>query len=107
MLKSLGLFILAAFFEVGGGFLIWLWLKEQKPLYFGIIGIIALGLYGILATFQNNDFGRIYAAYGGIFIIFSIFWAMSFDGFKPDKWDFIGSIFILLGIFILMYIPRK
>ncbi len=107
MLKSLILFILTALFEVGGGFLIWLWIKEHKPLYFGIIGMTALILYGILATLQNNEFGRIYAAYGGIFIVFSILWAMGFDGFKPDKWDMMGVGLILLGIFMIMYIPRK
>ena len=68
MLQSLLIFILAAFLELGGGYLVWLWLKEDKSFLLGLGGLIALGLYGIVATWQAQDFGRVYAAYGGIFI---------------------------------------
>lgn len=106
MLQSLLIFILAAFLEVGGGYLVWLWLKEDKSFLLGLGGLIALGLYGIVATWQSQDFGRVYAAYGGIFIVFSILWAMKFDSFKPDIWDIIGGSLALLGICIMMYMPR-
>ncbi|AWI34762.1 YnfA family protein [Helicobacter apodemus] len=107
MLQSLLIFILAAFLEVGGGYLVWLWLKENKSFLLGLGGLIALGLYGIVATWQAQDFGRVYAAYGGIFIVFSILWAMKFDSFKPDIWDILGGGLALLGICIMMYMPRE
>ncbi|WP_288545502.1 YnfA family protein [uncultured Helicobacter sp.] len=106
ILKSLAIFILSAFLEVGGGYLVWLWLKSGKPLYIGLCGCILLALYGIVATFQAQGFGRVYATYGGIFIAFSILWAMWFDDFKPDKWDMIGAFIALFGVGIIMYMPR-
>ncbi len=107
MLKSLAIFLLAAFLEVGGGYLVWIWLKEAKPLYIGLLGMLFLILYGIVATWQIEGFGRVYAAYGGIFILFSLFWAMKFDAFKPDIYDIIGSLIALLGVLIIMYAPRN
>ncbi len=86
------LFILAGIGEIGGGYLIWLWLREGKPFYWGIIGGIALALYGVVATFQSfPTFGRVYAAYGGVFIVLSILWGWGIDGKKPDHLDFIGA----------------
>ena len=105
MLKSLLIFLLAALFEVGGGYLVWIWLKEGKSLFIGLFGMLCLCIYGIIATFQIEGFGRVYAAYGGIFVVFSIIWAMLLDGFSPDRWDIIGAFVILAGVF-LMYMPR-
>ncbi|MDO7252410.1 YnfA family protein [Helicobacter cappadocius] len=107
ILKSLFIFILACVFEVGGGYLIWLCIKENKPLWVGILGAIALIIYGILATLQVQSFGRVYAAYGGIFIAFSLLWAFFLDGFKPDKYDIIGAFIAIIGASIMMYAPRN
>ncbi|TQR34507.1 YnfA family protein [Campylobacter sp. MIT 99-7217] len=107
MIKSVLLFILAAFLEVGGGYLVWLCLKENKGLFVGIIGGVFLVLYAVVASFQNESFGRVFAAYGGIFIVFSIFWAMYFDGFKPDIYDILGALFSLFGVWLMMYAPRN
>ena len=75
MIYTIFLFIIAGIAEIGGGYLIWLWLREGKPLYLGIFGGIALALYGVIATFQSfSSFGRIYDAYGGVFIILSVLW---------------------------------
>ena len=75
MIYTIFLFIIAGIAEIGGGYLIWLWLREGKPLYLGIVGGIALALYGVIATLQSfSSFGRIYAAYGGVFIVLSVFW---------------------------------
>lgn len=104
---SISIFIFACFFEVGGGYLIWLWLKEDKPLWVGIIGAIALGIYGMVVTLQLQSFGRSYAAYGGFFITFSLLWAICFEGFKPDRYDIAGAIVALLGVCIIMYAPRE
>lgn len=75
MISAIILFILAGLAEIGGGYLIWLWLREGKPLYWGIGGGVALALYGVIATFQSfPSFGRVYAAYGGVFIFLSPFY---------------------------------
>lgn len=105
--KSIFLFVVAGLCEIGGGYLIWQWLKEGKPFWYGIIGGIILALYGIVATFQTASFGRVYAAYGSIFIILALAWAWKVDGFKPDKYDIIGAVVALLGACIILYMPRS
>lgn len=107
LIKSFLLFILAGLFEIGGGYLIWQWLKNDKPLWWGIVGGIVLVLYGVVATWQTSDFGRVYAAYGGIFIIMALLWAWKVDNFHPDKWDVIGALVAVIGACIIIYMPRK
>jgi small multidrug resistance family-3 protein len=106
-IKSFLLFILAGLFEIFGGYLIWQWLKNDKPFWWGIIGGIILVLYGVVATWQTADFGRVYAAYGGIFIIMALIWAWKADNFQPDKWDMIGALIAVIGACIIIYMPRK
>ncbi len=104
--KSIFIFILAGLCEIGGGYLIWLWLKEGKPFWYGIAGGIILALYGIIATLQTSPFGRVYAAYGGFFIVMSLLWAWKFDNFIPDKFDIIGALIVLAGVAVMYYAPR-
>jgi small multidrug resistance family-3 protein len=106
--KSLFYFLLACLFEIGGGYLVWLWLREGKSLGFGILGGIILCLYGVIPTLQppSADFGRVYAAYGGIFIILSILWGWKIDHVKPDRYDLIGGAIALAGVLVIMYWPR-
>ena len=106
ILKSLLIFILAGLCEIGGGYLVWLWLKEGKPAAYGILGCFILALYGIVATYQPSSFGRVYASYGGFFIVMSLLWAYWVDGFVPDKYDMIGALIALLGVCIIYYAPR-
>lgn len=106
ILKSLALFLLAALCEVGGGYLVWLWIKENASAWLGLVEMALLGFYGIVASFQIEGFGRVFAAYGGIFIMFSIAWAFVFDDFKPDRYDVLGAVVALLGVMIIMYFPR-
>lgn len=101
------MFILAGLCEIGGGYLVWLWLRENKPLWIGISGMVILALYGVVATWQSANFGRVYAAYGGIFIVMSILWGWKVDGFAPDKFDLIGGAIALLGMAIIMFAPRN
>ena len=89
-ISSIGLFLLAALAEIGGGYLVWLWIRQKKKLIFGIIGGIILFTYGIIPTLQPSNFGRVYAAYGGFFIICSILWGMFIDKKKPDRYEVIG-----------------
>lgn len=106
ILKSLIFFFLAGLCEIGGGYLIWLWIKENKPWWFGLLGAAVLVTYGLIATWQTSGFGRVYATYGGIFIVMSLIWAYLVDGFKPDKYDIIGAAIALTGVMIICYAPR-
>lgn len=106
--KSLFYFLIAGIFEIGGGYLVWLWLRGGKGILHGAAGAIILILYGIIPTFQppNASFGRVYATYGGIFIILSILWGWQVDKVVPDKFDLIGGFIALIGVAIIMYAPR-
>jgi small multidrug resistance family-3 protein len=106
--KSLLYFLLAGLCEIGGGYLVWLWLREGKSLGIGILGGIILCLYGVIPTLQpHGDFGRVYAAYGGVFIVLSIFWGWKVDQVQPDRYDLLGGAIALVGVFIIMYWPRS
>ncbi len=107
VIKSLLLFLLAGVFEIGGGYLVWQWIKNDRPVWYGLLGIIMLALYGIVATLQTATFGRVYAAYGGIFIVMALIWACKIDGFKPDRYDIFGAFIALLGVCIIIYMPRN
>ena len=103
---SLALFFLAALFEIGGGYLVWLWLRENKGLGVGLLGVLILAIYGIIPTFQPAHFGRVYAAYGGIFIVSSLIWGFVVDKKDPDRYEIIGALIALFGVFIMFYMPR-
>ena len=107
IIKSIIIFILAGLCEIGGGYLVWLSLREGKPWWIGVLGGLILIGYGVVATWQPANFGRVYAAYGGIFIIMSIIWGWKVDGIMPDKFDLIGGAIALLGMLIIMYAPRN
>ena len=108
ILKSIFYFVLAGIFEIGGGYLVWLWLRDGKSIWYGLAGAIGLIIYGIVPTLQppSASFGRVYAAYGGIFIVLSILWWWKIDNIIPDKFDLIGGIVALIGVLIIMYYPR-
>ncbi len=105
--KSLFYFFLAGLCEIGGGYLVWLWLRENKSILFFLLGAVVLVLYGVIPTFQPANFGRVYAAYGGIFIVLSILWGWLIDRVSPDRFDLIGGVIALMGVFIIMYWPRS
>ena len=105
--RSILLFAAAALAEIGGAYLIWIGLRDGRGLAAIALGVAALGLYGAIATFQpENEFGRVLAAYGGVFIVGSIAWGMAFDGFHPDRFDLTGAAVCLAGVGIIMYAPR-
>lgn len=107
--RSVGLFILAAVAEIGGCWLIWQGVREHRAHSLGWVGagVIALGLYGFIATLQPDaSFGRILAAYGGVFVAGSLAWGMIFDGYRPDRYDITGAVICLAGVAIIMYAPR-
>ncbi|MGW5689289.1 YnfA family protein [Nonomuraea sp. NPDC003754] len=107
ILRSLLLFAAAALAEIGGAWLIWQGVREQRGLAWIGAGVVALGLYGFVATLQPDaNFGRILAAYGGVFVAGSLAWGMVVDGFRPDRWDVIGALVCLAGVAVIMYAPR-
>jgi len=107
-MRIIGLFVLAGLFEIGGGYLVWLWLRQQRSWLVGLCGMIILALYGIVPTFQpaEHPFGRVYAAYGAVFIVASALWGWWVDGQRPELRDAIGSAVCLAGAAILMW-PRS
>lgn len=106
VLKSLALFVAAGLAEIGGGYLVWLWLREGKSPWYALPGAVVLILYGIIPTLQPAHFGRVYATYGGIFIVMALLWGWLVDKIVPDKFDLIGALVALAGVFIIMYWPR-
>ena len=108
VVKSILLFVVAAFAEIGGAWLIWQGVREHRGLLWIGAGIVALGLYGFVATLQpDTNFGRILAAYGGVFVAGSLAWGMVVDKFRPDRWDIIGALVCLIGVALIMYAPRS
>lgn len=107
MIQATLLFILAGIAEIGGGYLIWQWLREGKPSYWGLIGGLVLALYGVIATFQSfPSFGRVYAAYGGVFIVLSVLWGWGIDKKTPDLYDWVGAGICIVGVLVMLLAPR-
>jgi len=106
-LRSIALFVAAAIAEIGGAWLVWQGVREHRGWVWIGLGIVALGAYGFVATLQPDaHFGRILAAYGGVFVAGSLAWGMAFDGFQPDRYDVVGALICLAGVAVIMYSPR-
>jgi small multidrug resistance family-3 protein len=102
--RSIALFVAAALAEIGGAYLVWLGIKDHRGILFVALGALALALYGIVAALQpSHEFGRVLAAYGGVFIVGSLLWGVVFDGFEPDRADLVGAAVCLAGVGIIMY----
>jgi small multidrug resistance family-3 protein len=104
--QSILLFALAGLAEIGGGYLMWLWWRDGRPWPVGMLGAAILVLYGIIPTYQAAHFGRVYAAYGGMFVVLSVLWGWALDGIRPDRYDVLGGLVCLLGVAVIMYAPR-
>ena len=104
--QSVGLFLIAGLLEIGGGYLVWQWWRNGSHWSIGLLGAAILFLYGIVPTYQRAHFGRVYAAYGGWFIVLSILWGWQVDRITPDRFDLVGGFICLAGVAIIMYCPR-
>ncbi|MGH9960828.1 MAG: YnfA family protein [Pyrinomonadaceae bacterium] len=104
--KSIVYFLIAGICEISGGYLVWLWLREGKSFWFAMVGALLLVLYGVVPTLQPAHFGRVYAAYGGVFIVLSILWGWRIDKVLPDRFDLAGGLMALVGVAVMMYWPR-
>jgi small multidrug resistance family-3 protein len=102
--RSVALFVAAAIAEIGGAYLVWIGIKEHRGAVVIALGVLVLGLYGVVAAFQpSHEFGRVLAAYGGVFIVGSLLWGVAFDGFHPDRSDLIGALICLAGVGVIMF----
>lgn len=107
LLVIVALFVVAGLCEIGGGYLVWGWLRDNKTVLWAFVGFIILALYGVVAALQPiPEFGRVYAAYGGIFIVLAIAWSVLIDGFIPDRYDILGALLALTGAAIMVFAPR-
>jgi small multidrug resistance family-3 protein len=104
--RSVALFLIAGLCEIGGGYLVWLWLRDHRSAFLGVLGGTLLFLYGVLPTLQPAHFGRVYAAYGGVFVVLSLLWGWWIDGHQPDVPDIAGGTLCLAGVAMIMYWPR-
>ncbi|MDH3674372.1 MAG: YnfA family protein [Anaerolineae bacterium] len=105
-IQAISLFILAGLAEIGGAYLIWQWVRVSKPAFWGLLGLIALFIYGLTQTLQTFNFGRAFAAYGGVFIALATLWGWWIDGQLPDRWDWLGVGVCLIGVAIILWAPR-
>ncbi|TXD98020.1 YnfA family protein [Psychrobacter frigidicola] len=106
-LKTVGLFILTALAEIVGCYLPYLWLREGKTIWLLVPGIFSLIAFVWLLTLHPTAVGRVYAAYGGVYIAMAILWLWTVNGIRPTLWDIVGSAVALLGMAIIMFAPRS
>jgi small multidrug resistance family-3 protein len=106
VLTSVALFALAGLCEIGGGYLVWLWLREGRSALLAVLGAAVLFVYGVVPTLQPAPFGRVYAAYGGVFVVLSLLWGGIVVGELPDRFDVVGGLLCLAGVAVMMYAPR-
>lgn len=105
--RSATLFVLAALLEIGGAWLVWQGVREQRGWLWIGLGVLALGTYGFVATLQPDaEFGRVLAAYGGVFVAGSLAWGVVVDGYRPDRADVVGALVCLIGVAVIAYTPR-
>ena len=106
VLRSITLFLIAGVCEIGGGYLMWQWWRNHLHWAYGLAGAVLLVAYGIVPTYQPANFGRVYAAYGGVFVALSILWGWKLDHIRPDAFDLIGGGLCLTGVGVMMWWPR-
>lgn len=105
--KTLALFFLTALAEIVGCYLPYLWLREGKSIWLLIPGVLSLAAFVWLLTLHPTAVGRVYAAYGGVYIATAIMWLWAVNGTRPSLWDMVGSLVALLGMAIIMFAPRS
>jgi small multidrug resistance family-3 protein len=102
-----GLFVVAGLCEIGGGYLVWGWMRDHKPLAWALIGAPILAAYGVVAALQPiSEFGRVYAAYEGVFIALALVWGVVVDGFRPDRYNLLGAAICVAGV-VVMVVPSR
>lgn len=101
------IYLAAALAEIAGCFAFWAWLRLDKSPWWLAPGMASLALFAYLLTLiEAEHAGRAFAAYGGVYIVTSIFWLWAVEGARPDRWDVIGGAICLLGASIILWGPR-
>ncbi|WP_261881730.1 YnfA family protein [Vibrio pelagius] len=104
--KTIGLFFVTAIAEILGCYLPYLWLKEDKSIWLLVPAAMSLALFAWLLSLHPTAAGRVYAAYGGVYIFVAILWLWAVDGIRPTLWDVVGACVAMLGMAIIMFAPR-
>jgi len=103
LIKTLGLFVLTAIAEIVGCSLPYLWLRKGGSAWLLIPGIASLLLFAWLLAQHPAPSGRVYAAYGGIYVTVALAWLWAVDGVAPTRWDVIGVILVLAGMSAIVW----
>ncbi|MDP3439794.1 MAG: YnfA family protein [Azonexus sp.] len=106
-IKTILLFLVTAVAEIVGCYLPYLWLREGKSIWLLLPAALSLALFAWLLTLHPTAAGRVYAAYGGVYIFVAILWLWAVDGIRPTAWDVVGSLVALAGMAIIMFGPRN
>ena len=106
-MKTTLVYVGAAVAEIAGCFAFWGWLRLGKPVWWLLPGVLFLVMFAYLLTLvETNAAGRAYAAYGGIYIVASLFWLWSIESVRPDRWDVTGAAICLIGAAVILVGPR-
>jgi small multidrug resistance family-3 protein len=106
-LKTISLFVVTAIAEIVGCYLPYLWLRQDKTVWLLAPAALSLALFAWLLSLHPTAAGRVYAAYGGVYICVAILWLWSVDGIRPTTWDLVGSFVALAGMAIIMFAPQS
>ena len=105
-MKTFLLYVATALAEILGCYLPYLWLKQGKPVWLLLPAALSLAVFAWLLTLHETAAGRVYAAYGGVYIGVALFWLWAIDGVRPTAWDVAGVLVALTGMGIIMFQPR-
>ncbi len=105
-LKTIALFCITALAEIVGCYLPYLWLKQDKSAWLLLPAILSLAFFAWLLTLHPTAAGRVYAAYGGVYVFVALGWLWLVDGIRPTQWDLLGGAVALAGMAIIMFAPR-
>ncbi|MBD2566536.1 YnfA family protein [Anabaena lutea] len=101
-------FLIAALGEISGCYTFWAWLRLGKSILWIFPGIFALIIFAFTLTkIDASNAGRVYAAYGGVYILSSLFWLWLAEGVKPDRYDVLGVTISLLGTILILFSPHR
>ena len=106
MLKTVLLFLVTAVAELVGCYLPYLWLRKNGSAWLLIPALVSLSLFAWLLTLHPTASGRVYAAYGGVYVAAAVIWLWAIDGVRPTRWDLLGAAVTLIGMSIIMFAPR-
>lgn len=106
LLATSGLFVATAIAEIVGCYLPYLWLKDRAPIWVLVPAAVSLAIFVWLLTLHPTDAGRVYAAYGGVYVATAVAWLWLIDGVRPTPWDIAGSVIAVFGMAVIMLAPR-